>query len=286
MLGINWNDEPRTGEAAAKPGTQATWNGARTDAGQRVGAEMAEGLCIPARDDECRGAAGWITWRTSAGNPRNHQTLEARNSGLLQALRFRSSNIEIGRIGTGVIQNGLRRPDVAARCAVMLGGDAAAEEHRREIREQRTRFARMRIVPNRNARIGAGDEALDADPQCLLADRTNADRAVAANKKKVITFAWPCLCDERFCHRCNPVDQVWCSVRAPPVEGPALCAPYFAARSRLRPVDHDPVLVERMRCQAIAPDQAKRVGIGGRLDADRQEKWYDRVGDMRPSWLS
>jgi hypothetical protein len=31
----------------------------------------------------------------------------------------------------------------------MLGGDAAAEEHRREVRQQRTRFVRMRVVRNR-----------------------------------------------------------------------------------------------------------------------------------------
>jgi hypothetical protein len=285
MLGINRNDEPWTGEAAAKPWTQATWDGARGDASQRVGAEVAECLCIPSKSDERRSAAGRITWRASAGNPRNHQALKACNGGVLQALRLRSSHIEICRIGTGVIQDGLRSPDIAAGCAVMLSGDAAAEEHWREVRQQRTRFIRMRTVPNRNAYIGAGDEPLDADPQSLVADRTDAGGAVAANKKKVIAFAWPCFCDERFCHRCNSVDQVRRSVWAPPVEGPALCAPYFTASSRLGPVDHDPVVVERMRRQAIAPDKAKRLGIGGCLDSDRQEKRYDRV-DMRASWLS
>src|SRR4051794_37860101 len=74
------------------------------------------------------------------------------------------------------------------------------------------------------------------------------------------------LRDERFGYRDDPVDQVRGSMQPPPVEGPALRTPHFAASPRLGPVDHDPVLVERMRRQAVAPDPAKCLGIGSGLN--------------------
>src|SRR6185312_9903441 len=128
------------------------------------------------------------------------------------------------------------------------------------------------VVPRRDARVDAGNEASDADPQCLVADCSNTDRAVTAYQEQTFALARSRLRDERFGYRDDPVDQIRGSVQPPPVEGPALRTPHFAASPRLGPVDYDPVLVERVRRQAVAPDPAKCLGIGSGLNTDRQEE--------------
>jgi hypothetical protein len=112
-------------------------------------------------------------------DPAEHPLLQSRDGLMLDAKRLRPLDVELGRVGAGVIEHLLCRDDVAAGGLVIFGGDAASQQDGGKIRQKRPGALRCCLIPDGDPGIGAFDEHFQSmrqspfrngrDPVLLLA---------------------------------------------------------------------------------------------------------------------
>ena len=119
-------------------------------------------------------------------DPADHEALQSRHDVAPQLFGPRPLDVGLGRQHRRVVEDLLHVHDVAARGLVVLGGHAAAQEHRGEVRQQRARAFGRGPVPDGDALVGAGDEASDAVGDGAQCDRRDAERLFAPEQEKAL----------------------------------------------------------------------------------------------------